>query len=181
MMSLMPQVRERRHAAYRGFDVRHEAFEVALEQALAEPVRHAIGKARRRAFFVGTEDPAHALLAQVIGLIGFAQHRELAAAALAIGLQLRRLLEQDVLVLDRDRRHVEPKHATGLARVVSGRANHVLGDDVALVRRRLAIHPTGVRVTPVTSVRSLISAPPARAPLRSAMVRSAGAMCPSSG
>jgi hypothetical protein len=37
-------------------------------------------------------------------------HGELASAALAVGLQLARLLVNDVLVLDRDRRHVEAEH-----------------------------------------------------------------------
>src|SRR5205807_4176333 len=81
---------------------------------------------------VGAEDPAHALLAQVVGLIRLAHHRELAPAALAIGLELRRLVVDDVLVLDRDGRDVESQQPPGLARVVAGGQNQVLGADVAL-------------------------------------------------
>ncbi len=113
-------VLECRDTALRRLDVRQQPLEVALEQALAEPVGNAVGKARRRAGLVGPEDPAEALLAQVVGLVGLAQHRELAPAALPVGLQLRRLVIDDVLVLDRDRRHVDTEHAAGLAGVVAG-------------------------------------------------------------
>ena len=125
-------VLERRHAARRGLHVRHQPVEVARKQAAAEPVRHAVGETRRGTLLVGTQDPAHALLAQVIGLIGFAQHRQLAAAVLAILLQLGGFVVDDVLVLDRDRRHVEPEQAAGLAGVVAGGEHQMLGADLAL-------------------------------------------------
>ena len=130
-------VLERGHAPLRRFDVREQPIEIAFEQALAERSGHAVGEARRRAGFVRAEDPAQALLAQVVRLVRLAQHRELAPAAPAVLLQLRRLVVNDVLVLDRDRRHVEPEHASGLARVVAGGADDVLRHDVALVRREL--------------------------------------------
>ncbi len=149
--SLMPQFASAGHAPLRRFDMRQQALEVAVEQALAEPLRHAVGKARRRAGLVGSEDPAQALFAQVIRLVRFAQHRELAPAALTIGFQLRRLVVDDVLVLDRNRRHVEPEQPAGLARVVAGRADDVLGDDVAFVRIQQPL-AGAVRETAVTSV-----------------------------
>ena len=126
----------------------HQPIKVALEQALAEPVRHAVREACGCAFFIGTQDPAHSLFAQVIGLIGLAQHRKLAAAGAAVILKLRRFLKQDVLMFDRNRRHVETEHAPGLSRIIPGRAHHVLGNDVTLVgahppfaRRRCASRP----------------------------------------
>ncbi len=81
---LDPAILERGHAPLRRLDVRHHAVQIAVEQALAEPFRHAIGEACRSAFLVGSEDPAEALLAQIIGLLRLAQHRQLAAAALAV-------------------------------------------------------------------------------------------------
>ena len=102
-------VRERGHAPLRALDVRHEPIEVAVEEALAEPGRHAVGESRRRARFIRTEDPAHALLAEVIRLVGLAQHGELAPAALAVGFELGRFLVNDVLVLDGNSGHVQPK------------------------------------------------------------------------
>src|SRR5204862_1012005 len=63
-------VLERRHAARGGLDVRHEAIEIAGKEAAPEPIRNAVRKARGRSALVGAEDPAHALLAQVVGLSG---------------------------------------------------------------------------------------------------------------
>ena len=42
-------------------------------------------------------------------------------------------LGDDVLVLDRDDRHVEADHRAGLAREIAGRRDDVLAGDVALV------------------------------------------------
>ena len=127
-------VLERRHATDCCFDVRQQAIEIALKQALSEPLGDAIGKARRGAELVGSENPAHALLAQVIGFVRFAQHRELAPPALPIGFELRGLIVDDVLVLDRNCRHVDAKEFARLARVVTRCADHVLAHDLALVR-----------------------------------------------
>jgi hypothetical protein len=131
--------------------VRQKPLEIALEQALAEPVGHSVGEPGGSAGLVGSQDPAHPLLAQVVGLIGFAQHRELAAAALAIGLELRRFVVHDVLMLDRDGGHVQSEQAPGLTRIVAGGADHVLGDDVALARGQMPF-ARRVRLMPVTSV-----------------------------
>ena len=106
---------KRRHAPLGGLDVRQKPLEVALEQTLAEPVGHTVGEPGGRAGFVGPQDPAHPLLAQVVGLIGFAQHRELAAAGLSIGFELRGFVVNDVLMLDRDGGHVQSEQAPGLA------------------------------------------------------------------
>ena len=73
-------VLKRRDPLDRCLDVRQETVEIPLEEALAEPVRHPVGKARGCAMLVGTEDPAHALLAQIVGLVGLAQHRQFPSA-----------------------------------------------------------------------------------------------------
>ena len=43
----------------------------------------------------------------------------------------------DILVLDRDHRHVDSDHAAGLSREIAGRRNDVLADHLALVGRDL--------------------------------------------
>ena len=130
-------VLERRHAALGCLHVRHEPIEIAREKVTAEPVRHPVGKARRRALLVGTQDPAQALLAQVVGLIGLAQHGELAPATVSIGLKFGGLFVDDVLVLDRNGGHIQTEESPGLARIVAGCQHQVLGGDVALA----GVHP----------------------------------------
>ncbi len=174
-------VGERRHAPLRRLDMRQQSLQVAFEQALAEPIGHTVGKSRRALRPRRARDPAHALLAQIIRFVRLTQHREFAAAALAVGLQFRRLVVNDVLMLDRDRGHVDAEQAPRLPRVVAGRANHVLGNDVALVGGQTAIRRTRVRLTRGDLGLLVDFRAAARAPLRSAMVRSAGAMWPSSG
>ncbi len=126
-------VGERRNAALCRLDMRQQAFQVAFEQTLAEPVRDPVGKSRRRTGLVGPEYPAQALLTQIVRLVRFAQHGEFAAAFLAVGFQFRRFVVHDVLMLDGDGGHVETEEAARLARVIARRANDVLGDHVALV------------------------------------------------
>jgi len=99
---------ERRHTPLRRLDVRQQALQIALEEALAEPVGYSVREARRGARLIRSQYPAHAFFAQIVGLIRFAQHRELAAAALAIRFEFRRFVVHDVLVFDGYGRHVEP-------------------------------------------------------------------------
>jgi hypothetical protein len=123
---------EGRHAPRRGLDMRHQPIKIRLEEAPAEPVRHAVGKARRRARLVRAEDPSHALLAQIIGLVGLAQHRKLAAAFCAVAFQLRGLVVDDVLVFDGNGGDIKSKEPAALAGVVAGGAHHVFGCDLTL-------------------------------------------------
>ena len=83
---------------------------------------------------IGPQEPAHALLAQVIGLVRLAQHGELAAAALPIGFELGGLVVDDVLMLDRNCRNVQSEQPPHLARVISRRKHEMLGNDVASLR-----------------------------------------------
>ncbi len=119
--------------------MRQQSFQVAFEKALAEPIGYAVGKTCRRARLIGTQNPSHALFAQIIGLIRFTQHREFAAAALTIGFEFRRLVVHDVLVLDRNRGHVKAEQPPGLARIIAGGTHHVLGHDVSFVRRQMPL------------------------------------------
>ena len=84
-------------------------------------------------------------------------------------------------MLDRNRRHVEPEHATGLARVVAGGTDDVLGSDVARDWCEPPFARRGARDGGDLGLLVDLARRAARAPLRSAIVRSAGAMWPSSG
>ena len=127
--------RERGHASNRGLDVRQQAIEIAIEQALTEPVRYPVREARRRTGLIGPEDPPQAFLAQIIRLIRLAQHSKFRAPGLPVGGELGRFVVNDVLVFDRDRGHVDAEQSARLARVVAGRADHMFRDDIALVGR----------------------------------------------
>jgi len=126
-------VLEGRHPPDGSFDVRQQPIKVRLKEAPAEPVWHAIGKARWSAGLVRSQNPSQALLAQIVGLVGLAQHRKLPATFRAIAFELRGLIVNDVLMLDGDGRNIEPKEPSGLAGVVAGGAHDVFGCDLALV------------------------------------------------
>ena len=128
---------ERGNAALCGLDVRQQPLQIALEQALAEPIGDAVGEPRGGTGLVGTQDPAQPLFTQVVRLVRLTQHREFTPALLAVSLQFGRFVVHDVLVLDGNRRDVQTEEATGLARVVPRRADHVLGDDIAFVGRQV--------------------------------------------
>ena len=125
-------VLEAGHAGHAGLDVRHQALEIAGEEVLLEAGRHAVGEARRGALLVGAEDPAHPFFPEVVLGVGFAQDRQLRVAGLAVVLQHRVDVGDDVLVLDRDRGDLKADHLGGGAGVVAGGADHVLAGDVAL-------------------------------------------------
>ena len=124
---------EARHPVHGGLDMGHEPVELAGEQVLLETLRHAVDEAGRRVALVGAEDPAHALLAQIVGGVGFPQHGEFRVAGLAVFLQHRVDVGDDILVLDRDRRDFQADHPGGGAGIVAGRAHDMLAADVAPV------------------------------------------------
>ena len=81
-----------------------------------------------------------------------AQHAHLGQALLVAPTSSGMRLGDDVLVLDRDRRDVEPDHGAGLAGEVAGGADHVLAGDVALVGLAPATRRAGFCTMPVTRV-----------------------------
>ena len=119
--------------------MRQQAIEIALEQTLAEPIGYAIGESCRCTGLIGTQNPTHALLAQVVGLIRFTQYRKFPAARQAIGFEFRRLVINDILVFDRNAGHIQAEHAAGLACIIARGAYHVLGDDVAVAGRQMPL------------------------------------------
>ena len=124
-----------------GLDVRGEPVEVFLEELVFALLVGAVDVAAGRALLVGAEDETAILFAHVPGRVGFAQHPHL-RQALAVALDDGRVrLGDDVLVLDRDDRDVETEHGARLAGEVAGRADDVVGGDVALVG---ADHPAPV-------------------------------------
>ncbi len=124
---------EARHAMEGLLDMPFEAVEIGRQEIGVEARRHAMHRPGRRALLVGAEDEAAALLAHVPARIGVTQHGMLGIARLAPFGDRRDLVGDDVLVLDRDGRDVEPDHGGGAARVIAGRAHHRAAGDVALV------------------------------------------------
>ena len=116
-----------------GFDVRQKPVEVAGKEILFKALGDALDKAGRRAFFVGPQDPAVALLAQVVAGVGFAQHRQFGVAGLAVFLQHGIDVGDDELVLHRNGRNFQANLQRGLAGIVAGGANHVLTAHHALI------------------------------------------------
>ncbi len=112
----------------------HEPVEITGKQILLESGRDAVGEDRRRTLLVRPEDVAHALFAQIVRRVRLPQHRQLLPPALAVRLELRNLVGDDVLMLDRDGGDLETNHLPDLASVVAGGAHDVLAGDVALVR-----------------------------------------------
>ena len=126
------RVLEGRHPVDRRLDMRHQALQVSREKILLEARGHAIGETGRRALLIGAEDPAHALLAEVVRGIGLAQHRQFRVAGLAILLQHGVDIGDDILVFDRNRGDLQADHLGRRARVVAGAADHMFAGDVAL-------------------------------------------------
>ncbi len=131
---LDPDLAEGRHALDRRLDIGHQPVEIFLEQLVFAVRRRAVHIADRRAFLVGAEQQAACLLAHVPGTVGFAQHAHF-GQALALALLDRRMrFSHDILVLDRNDRHLQPDHAAGLAREIAARRYDMLADDVAGIR-----------------------------------------------
>ena len=124
---------EGRHARDRRLDMRHQPLQVLLEELVFGVLRRPVDIADRRALLVRAEQQPARLLAHVPGGIAFAQHAHLRQPFGMALLNCRMRLGDDVLVLDRDHRHVEPDHRAGLPREVAARRDDVLAGDVALV------------------------------------------------
>ena len=124
---------EARHPVHGGLDMGHEPVEVAGEQVFLEALRHAVDEAGRRVALVGPENPAHALLAQIVGGVGFPEHGKFRVTGFPVLLQHGIDVGDDILVLDRDCRNFETDHPGRSAGIVAGRAHDMLAADVALV------------------------------------------------
>ena len=130
---LDPHLAERRHAVDGGLDVRLQALQILLEQLVLAVLGRAVDVARGSTDLVGAEDQPAPLLAQIPRAVGLAQHPHLGQPRRVAGLNLRVRLGDDVLVLHRDDGDVQTDHRAGAPGEVTGRADHVLADDVALV------------------------------------------------
>ena len=124
---------EGRHPRDGGLDMRHQPVEILLEELVfavgVRPVEIAAG----RADLVGTEQQAAILLAHVPGGVALPEHPHF-RQALAAALDDRRMrFGDDVLVLDRDHRHVQPDHAPRPPGEITGGRDDVVADDLALV------------------------------------------------
>jgi hypothetical protein len=105
-----------------------DPFEVEREEVGAETVGHGVFEPRGRALLVRPEDPAAAFLAHIPLGVGIAQDRVL-GVRLAPFDQRRVGFGHDILMLHRDRGHLDPQQLRGALRVVAGGGDHVLGLD----------------------------------------------------
>ena len=143
-----------------------DPLEVEREEVGAEAVGHAVLEARRGAVLVGAEDPAAALLAHVPARVGVAQHRVLGVGAAELD-QRRVGLGDDVLVLDRDRRELQPEQPRGALGVVAGGGDDVLGADLeALLGGHQVAALLGHHAAARRSTREPVQAKPSTCALR---------------
>ena len=120
-----------RHAGAGVLDVALQPAEIVGPELVGEVGRDAVLPLGAALPFVGAEDEALALLAQIVGDVGVAQQRQPVLAALDQG---RDVLGDQVLVLHRDDRQVPADQRHDLARPVAGGVDHDLGADrLALV------------------------------------------------
>ena len=131
---LDPRNPERRNSMHRRLDMRRKAIDVTGQQLSAEVRRNAIGKAQLRSPLVGSQDVALSLFAQVVGGIGFAQHRHLGQSLFLAIDQLGNIVGDDILMLNRNNRNIQPHHRRRLTRVVARRSNNRFANNVALRR-----------------------------------------------
>ena len=131
------------YAGKRGLDMRHQPVELFLEKLILAVIRRAIDIADRRAGLIRAEDQPAGFLAHVPGAVGFAQHAHF-RQPLLLALQDRRVrFGDDVLVLHRDHRDVDPDHLACLAGKIAGAGDHVIGGEDLLVRLHM---PGPVRI-----------------------------------
>ena len=126
---------ERGNARDRGLDVGRETIKVLGKELVFAVRRRPVDIAGGRALFVWTQQQAAGLFAHVPGGVGFAQHAHFRQALRLALDDLRMRFGHDILVLDRDHRHVDPDHAARRPREIAGRRNDMLASYVALVGR----------------------------------------------
>ena len=111
-------------------DHRHVFFfdpvKIKRKQIGPKAVGHAMLETGRRVLFIGAEDPATTLFAHIPFGIRIPQNRVL-GVGLAVFHQRRVRLGHDELMLDRDRRHLDPQQLGGALRMISRRRHHMLG------------------------------------------------------
>ena len=112
-----------------------DPLQIEREEVGAEAFGHIIGKPRRRAFLVGSEDPAATFLADIPFRIRIAQNRVF-RHRLAIFNQRRVGLGHDILMLNRDGGDLDPQKPRGALRMVAGGGHDMLGRDHHLLVRR---------------------------------------------
>ena len=124
---------EGRDALDAGLHMRHEPLQVGIEELVFGARVRAIHIAAGGAGFVGAQNQAAVLLPHIPGGIGFAQHALLRQALLLAGEDVRVRLGDDVLVLHRHHRQIQPHHRACPAGEAAGAGDDMLAADVALV------------------------------------------------
>ncbi len=108
---------------------RLDPVEVEREEVGPEAFGHAMREAGGRALLIGPEDPAAALLARVPMRVGVAEDGVLRPVFAERG-ERRVGPGHDVLVLDRDRRELQPEEPGGALGMVAGGGDDMLGGDL---------------------------------------------------
>ena len=132
---LDPHLAERRHPRDGGEDIGLQPFQIVGEQLVFRIRRRPVRIADRRPDLVRPEQQPAGFLAHVIACVALAQHAHLGQPRGLARHDFGVLLGHDILVLDRDHRHVEPDHLAGLAREAARRRHDMLAGDIALVGR----------------------------------------------
>ena len=109
-----------RNAGDGGFNMGGQTVEVLLEQLIFRLWIRAINIADRRADLVGTKQKAPSLLAQVPGTVALAQDAHFRQTRSLAGLNSGVSLGDDILVLDRNDRHIKADHRAGAPSKVAG-------------------------------------------------------------
>ena len=139
-----PRFAEHGHARHRVLDVGLEPVEIVGEQLPAELGRRLLAVPGEAAVpFVGPEQQPGAFLAQVPGDVRVAHDRQRTTVLRDLGDRR----GDQILVLHRDHRQVQPGHAPDLARPVAGGVDHDLAGDRAGRRADAPLARGGARDT----------------------------------
>ena len=122
---------EGRHSVHGRLDVRGQALQVGGEEFVLHIVRRAIDIAAGRPLLIRPQDEAAALLAQVPGAVGLAQHPHFRQPGLLPGAHLRVWFGDDELMLHRQHGHIQADHRPGGPGVAAGGGDDVFATDVA--------------------------------------------------
>ena len=142
---LHPGFAESGNAVHGGFDMRLQTLQILLEKLVFGIGARPVDIACRRAGLVGAENQPAGLLAHVPAAVGVTKNAHFRQAPGVPLLDRLMRLGDDILVLDRDHRNVEPDHAARLAGEIAGCADHMLAGDLALVGGHLPFARGGAR------------------------------------
>ncbi len=117
----------------RRFNMRLQPFQILLKQLIFRVIRRPVNITGRRPHLIGAKDQATRLFAHVPASIRITQDPHLRLAVTVPRLNIRMRLGHNILVFNRDYRHIKPHHLPSLARKIAGCTDHMFTTDLALV------------------------------------------------